>query len=337
MTAGTMTGGLRAFFLGALALIAAGFGCSGLNPEQPLVPVDPNGPCARTLPVFTPLSGGLTAVGTDTTLDIVTWNLEFFPLALPGDFNCGHRVDAARIAKTADLIRTLDLDVIACQEVSDTTGFRQLLAARPEYGGVIAPENFGCNYQRAAVLYRKDRVTIRSVKSIFTGSSNRSAFPRPPLEVDMTITQNGKFYDLHLISLHLKAGGEDDAPRRREASLKLKAYLDQIATTDPEANYLVAGDWNDVLEDPLSINSFAALLQDPNANKFLSQPLAGKREFASHPAVGGVVIDHLMINRAACPDFANGRVSTLRLDLIVPGYSQVSDHRPVMVQAPLFK
>lgn len=328
---------LGACCLGLATLILAGFGCSGLNPEEPLNPVDPNGPCARVLSIFTPLAGGLTAVGTDTTLDIATWNMEFFPLFLPGDFNCGHAVDPARITKMADLIRTLDLDIIACEEVSDTTGFRQLVAARPEYGGIVAPETFGCNYQRAAVLYRKDRVAVRSVKSLFTGRSNSSAFPRPPLEVFMTIIEGGSSYDLHLVTLHLKAGGEGDAPRRREASVKLKAYLDQVATTDPEANYMVLGDWNDVLEDPLSINSFAALLQAPNDYKFLNQPLAGKREFASHPSTGGVVIDHIMVNRAACPDFANGRVTTLRLDLIVPGYSQISDHRPVMVQAPIPK
>lgn len=331
-------GAWRPVAAGLLALAIAGFGCSGLNPEEPPVPVDPNSPCARTLEIFTPLTNGLRAVGTDTTLDVATWNMEFFPLTLPGDFNCGHAVAPSRIVAMAELIRTLDLDIIACQEVSDTTGFRQLVAARPEYGGVIAPETFGCNYQRAAILYHKERVTLRSVKSIFTGRSNSSAFPRPPLEAFLTISQNGRSYDLHLVSLHLKAGGgEEDAVRRRDASAKLKVYLDQVAATDPEANYLLAGDWNDTLEEALGVNSFTPLLQAPNDFKFLNAPLAGRREFASHPTAGGVMIDHLMVNEAACPDFAGGRVTTLRLDLIVPGYSQVSDHRPVMVQAPIFK
>ena len=49
------------------------------------------------------------------------------------------------------------------------------------------------------------------------------------------------------------------------------------------------------------------------------------------------LIDHLMVNKAACATFSAGRVTTLRLDLVTDYYATISDHRPVMVQVPVFQ
>lgn len=334
---GGVTRRSRALLLGFAALAVAGLGCSGLNPEKPVTPVDPNSPCARALDIFLPLNNGLTRVGTEQTLDIATWNCEFFPLALPGDYNCGHAIDPQRVVKMASLVNTLGLDIIIMQELSDTTGFNQLLAACPEYGGVHAPEVIGCNYQREAYLFRKDQVTVHAVKSLFSGRNYSSAFPRPPLEIDVTINSNGRSYDLNIINLHLKASsGSENVARRREATTLIKGYLDQQAALDPSAHYLVAGDWNDVITPTsATANSFPDLLADPNSYKFLDMPLAGRSDMAS---LGRSLIDHLMINKAACATFSAGRITTLRLDLVTDFYSStISDHRPVMVQVPVFQ
>jgi endonuclease/exonuclease/phosphatase family metal-dependent hydrolase len=327
----------RAFLLGAAVLALAGFGCSGLKPQEPVTPIDPNSPCARPLEIFLPLNDGLTRVGTETTLDIATWNMEFFPLDLPGDYNCGHPIDPVRVEKMAGLINTLGLDIILVQELSDPAGFTQLLAKCPDYDGVNAPEVFGCNYQRVAFIWRKDQVVVHAVKSLFTGRNYSSAFPRPPLEIDVTITSNGQSYDLNLIAVHLKAsGGSENVARRREASTLLKTYLDQQAALNPGKHYLVGGDWNDVITPTSSTaNSFPDLLADPNSYKFLDMALAGRTDLASYSRS---LIDHLMVNKAACETFSAGKITTLRLDLVTDYYSAyISDHRPVMVQVPVFQ
>jgi endonuclease/exonuclease/phosphatase family metal-dependent hydrolase len=269
-------------------------------------------------------------VGTDSTLDLASWNLEFFPIRLPGDFDCPHPNDPARITKLAELITTLNLDVIAVQEVSEPNGFAELMAMLPGYEGALTPEFHGCNYQRTGVIYRTDIVTLHSFRTL----NELSQFTREPFLADMTVTQSGKSYHFRLISLHLKAGGEEDAPRRRSETNQLHAYLDARAAAEPGVDYIVAGDWNDVLTDPPANSSFPAFLADDESYTFVTDPLKNQSIMAS---LGTRLIDLILINESACADFARARVSTLRLDLMVPGYSSlVSDHRPVMVSTPVF-
>lgn len=322
----------------AVALVyALAGGCSKPTPLKP-APVDstlyvPSDSCDSLLPVFTPFPDGLAAVGTDTTLDLATWNLEFFPLSLPGDYDCPHPIDGSREQAVANLINLLRLDIIAVEEISDAAGFQELLDLIPGYGGILSPEVRGCNYQRPGLIYRKDQVTIHGSQLLFTEDSY--AFPRSPLQVDLTISARGHAYDLHIIVVHLKASSDSRSQdRRRAATEQLRTYLDQQAVLDPEANYMIAGDWNDVLNEPVSVSSFPAFLGSPSDYKFLDMSMAGNPDYAS---LGNSLIDHLMVNQAACADFADARVATLRLDNVVSGYRNISDHRPVMVRAPLFR
>jgi len=320
-----------------IALLGA-WGCASPDPQGPVVPPPPTGggSCGDGPVVFRPLDGGLAPVGTDSTLDLATWNLEFFPLRLPGDYDCPHPVSTTRIEQTADLINLLDLDVIAVEEVSDPDGFDQLIALCPKYSGYVSPERRGCNYQRPAFIYKTSEVTVRSTKLLF--SQSEYVFPRSPLQADLTITTAKGSYALNLIVVHLKASGDQESQdRRRAASAQLKAYLDQQAIDNPTANYMIAGDWNDIINEPAAASSFPAFLDDSQDYEFLSAVLAGKSEFASHSFSGGSLIDHLLVNSAACPDFEGSRVTTLRLDLLLPSYGNISDHRPVMVQAPVFR
>ena len=50
--------------------------------------------------------------GTDSTLEVMTWNLEWFPK------NGLNTLDSVR-----KIIEALDVDIIACQEITDTTLF----------------------------------------------------------------------------------------------------------------------------------------------------------------------------------------------------------------------
>ncbi len=307
-----------------------------MNPDtQP----GPGGACGTPLTVFNPLSSGLVRVGTDSTLDIATWNLEFFPLDLPGDYNCPHPVDVTREQAAATIINALGLDVIGIEEISDTTAFQAMVALCPGYGGVPSPEvpssRMTCNYQRPGFIYRKDQVRVRKVLLPFASSRT---FTRQPVQADLTVTSNGRSYDLSIIVVHLKAGGTaDDLQTRREESAALHTYLDAQAAADSTANYMVMGDWNDQIEDRIDFSSFPDFISDPENYQFLDMPLVTLPGYASYISPSGTVIDHLLINRAACPDFAGGRVTTLKLDSVVGSYNNLSDHRPVMVQAPVFR
>jgi hypothetical protein len=330
---------VAALLLVMAVLLVEFMGCSAPTSLDPDTPPGPGGTCGTPLTVFNPLSGGLVRVGTDTTLDMATWNLEFFPLDLPGDYDCPHPVDVTREQAAATIINALGLDIIAIEEISDTTGFQAMVALCPGYGGVPSPEvpssRLSCNYQRPGFIYRKDQVRVRKVLLPF--ASGRT-FTREPLQADLTVTSNGRSYDLSIIVVHLKAGGTaDDLQTRREESAALHSYLDAQAAADSTVNYMVMGDWNDQIEDAIDFSSFPDFISNPDDYQFLDTPLVSLPGYASYISSSGTVIDHLLINRAACPDFAGGRVTTPRLDSVVGSYNNLSDHRPVMVQAPVFR
>ena len=62
--------------------------------------------------------------GTDSTLDIMTWNIEFFPKAGQNTMD-----------SVSKIIRALDMDVIAVQEIEDTNAFRTMMLSIPGYAG----------------------------------------------------------------------------------------------------------------------------------------------------------------------------------------------------------
>lgn len=321
----------RLYRLAAVALVLAAAGCSGLSPGDDDPPPAGTG-CVDSIEIYSPLTGAVVPVGTDTTLDLATWNLEFFPLAPnPDPFDCPIPNSTERIQKVAELINALAIDVIAVQEISVPGGFAELLALCPDYGGALVPESHGCNYQRTGVIYRKSIVTLHSFRTL----NELSVFTREPFEADLTATQNGRSYHFRLISLHLKAGGEEDAPRRRSETTALHGYLEAKTISDPGLDYIVAGDWNDVLTDPMSNTSFPAFLADPENFSFVTDRLKSRTDMGSY---GSRLIDLILVNGSACSDFAGARVATLRLDSMVSGYSNlVSDHRPVLVSTPIFK
>jgi endonuclease/exonuclease/phosphatase family metal-dependent hydrolase len=321
------------FLAAFLALVAVG--CSGLDPQRPDEPPDPNSPCNVLPQVVAAFPNGYGPVGTDTTLDMATWNIQTFA-----------KSGSITISKVAEIIRTLNLDVIAVEEISDTTDFNALMGLLPEYGSLLSPEEYrdNCNpdfdlcYQKTGIVYRKSVVSVQGVTipSAFSSQSYNFA-GRIPMDIALSAQSNGKTYDFHLIVVHLKAGAsnEEDAVRRRASSTAIHNYIDDQTLQNPSINYVVAGDWNDFLTDPISYNSFPSFLNDAGDYKFLTSALVGRSDMNSHP-LG--LIDHILVNRGACPEFSSGRITTLRLDQVIDGYTTyVSDHRPVMVSIPVFK
>ena len=62
--------------------------------------------------------------GTDSTFEILTWNIEWFP-----------KNGQATVDYVTNIIQTLDVDVLAIQEVDNTNMFDQMLDALTQYEG----------------------------------------------------------------------------------------------------------------------------------------------------------------------------------------------------------
>lgn len=260
--------------------------------------------------------------GTDSTFDFLTWNIHEFPGLVP----------FRTIDTLAALVRDLDVDMIAFQEVSDTNAFYQLLGQLPGWNGLFAPDEYPDGaYHKTAVIWRTDRASVTWVEQLFVGYPFQ--FPRPPIHVTGSVQFSQYQFDFNLIVLHLKASHDNESRiRRRAAIVMLKAYLDNTIPNAPDQDWIVAGDYNDELEDPENENVFWPLLTDSLDYRFLTLPMAGDPYWSSYPFLNSL-IDHIMISSYANEDYGGGRTITLRLDDEYSNYhNRISDHRPVMAQ-----
>jgi endonuclease/exonuclease/phosphatase family metal-dependent hydrolase len=279
---------------------------------------------AATWPFRRELVSGVPTLGTDTTLEIATWNLQEFPLR-----------GESTLVRVRDLMLGLGLDVYALQEVQDTHAFRSLLGRLPGYTGLYSADDYGGWYQKTAVVYRTDVVEVSQVGQVLWGNDS---VPRPPLLMTMRAHGQGGEFVFRLGVLHWKAGmGESDRRKRAAACRLLKEYLDAEVGGGMEDDFIVVGDWNDELDDPPAENVFQQFLDDSTDYAFLTRPLAGNSYHGSYVA-SGALIDHLLVTAGAMAEYAGGWTQTLRLDDYLSEYVEVvSDHRPVAVVFPVFR
>lgn len=268
--------------------------------------------------------GAIPSLGTDTTLEIVTWNIQNFPKK---------RDSTLLLLRT--LLARLDVDLYCIQEIEDTIAFVNLLRELPGYRGIYSSDDYGSFYQKTGVIYKAGVITVDNVHQIYW---NNDSFPRPPLVMTVTASSNGAAFDFRLIVLHLKAGsGREDGVRRAGACRLLKLFIDDQRAQGGEQDFVVAGDWNDELNKPETENVFLPFLEDTLNYRFLTLPLAGN-EFYGSVVPSNVLFDHILVTTDALTEYENGKTITVRLDDELVDYRRlISDHRPVMATFPVFK
>jgi endonuclease/exonuclease/phosphatase family metal-dependent hydrolase len=259
--------------------------------------------------------------GSEKSFDIATWNIEHFP-----------RSQSYTIPNLSRIIRNIDIDLIAVQEIDKSSSFQILIDSLDGYMGYVSPlPDYG---QRLGIIYKSDIVSLSEPYQIFT--NDNWAFPRPPLVTFVTVKdKNLSVFDFVLIILHLKAfDDEESRTRRRTACEKLKFYLDTYILTGIEKDVIVLGDFNDELDDPQPENIFGIFTNDSTNYRFLTLPLA------NHPTYIGQFessIDHLLITMKIEDDHTSGLTRILKLDKEFSDYlNTISDHRPVLTQFFVF-
>ena len=264
----------------------------------------------------------VTPRGTDTTFDIATWNIENFP-----------KDGETTVNKLRAVVARLDLDLVCVQEIADTQAFTRFVDGLAGYSGLHSDDDYGNSYQKTGVVYKSDVVTVSDVHQLFW---HNDSVARPPLEMRVTASHNGSDFDFTLIVLHLKAGsGTEDRAERVATCRLLKEHIDEALEAGGERDFIVAGDWNDQLDDPPEYNVFQVFLDDTLDYYYLTWPMRSSSYNASY--IGGSLIDHLMVTTDALDEYAGGSTTTLRLDDEVSGYETViSDHRPVLAMFPVF-
>jgi endonuclease/exonuclease/phosphatase family metal-dependent hydrolase len=292
------------------------FGCS--DPVVSPLPPAPENPFAAY------------AVGTDTSFEIVTWNMRNFATDAGG----------AEVALAVQCITALAADIVAAQEIAQSFRFAELVAAMPAYSGHQATSN---QYQNLGFLWRDDEVTVTTITEIFINDG--LLFPRSPLVADIT----WRGHDLVLVNNHLKCCGDgvldrddpgDEENRRWAACQALATWIE---SEHPDRAVIVMGDLNDVLTDPPAHNVFEAFYQQPDRFRFADQAVAegpasgwSWRSGGSYPSSH---LDHILVTSQlfAALDADDARCLTLRLDLALDSgvfRQQMSDHVPVALVLP---
>ncbi len=301
---------LLALILLGLMLVA---GCG--SSSKSTVPPEPENPFE------------LAKVGTDTTFEVMTWNLEHF---------------AKSRTTTSDLVikvvKSLEVDIIGLQEIESTSYFQQVIDGLDGWTGLRASSaGYGINL---AFLYREDaKLEVESIQEIMTGLWQ--PFPRSPLLL------LGSFdgQPMAIINNHLKCCGDgtideddsgDEETRRRDACLLLEDYARQNLAG---RHVYFIGDFNDELTDSSSKNVFANFLGDPEQWRAVDLSIAqGPSAGWSFPGWPSH-LDHIIINESlfAAADGPDAEVHVVPLHSFLPlGWPQydsdISDHLPVVLK-----
>ena len=254
-------------------------------------------------------------VGSDSTLDIATWNIENYP-ATP-----------STPAVVADLIASMDLDLVAVQEIASVEAFDELVARLPDHEGVLSTHAYSNGtYQKVGFIYRADRLTLSEPTLLFADMGYE--FPRPPLQVVATAGD----LDFVLVTLHLKAGRDfEDRDRREAAMIALADHL--AAAGDPDV--IALGDFNEVVTTGDGLAVFDPFLADPSGWQLHTEALAADGKFSFVP--GQVILDHVLTSPSLADELTAPQQVIPPLHVQLVNYeSGVSDHLPVVVSAPIF-
>jgi hypothetical protein len=292
------------------------------------------------------LSAQIRSQSTASTLDVISWNIEFFG----APYASGPADKDLQEINVKKLMRYFNADLYGLLEVVDTMRLRRLVDSlgNTEFGYVVAPycsnntTGTGASWtsgQKQAYIYRKSifsNVTTRGIMRNSSAAYTNWASGRFPFLLSATVTIDGISKNLNFILLHGKAGSTaDDFNKRQAAANELKDTLDAQFNT---SNTFIIGDFNDALHNSIypgsgisSYNTIVADSTDADHYKSVTLPLgaAGQTSMINFPNV----IDNHIISNEIVPFYVLGSAQ-IRTDVtsVVSDYitaHNTSDHYPV--------
>ncbi len=269
-------------------------------------------------------------VGTDSTLEVMTWNLEQF--AKSGNITAEQVIQA---------IEALNVDIIGLQEIHSPTYFQAVVDGLEGWTGFKA-NSAGYDIDLAFLYREDDHLQFESIMEIMTNEWR--PFPRRPLLFLGSF--NGR--PIAVINNHLKCCGNgtinendsgDEETRRRDACLLLEDF---VITNLSDRSVFLVGDFNDELTDDMDNNVFANFLGDPDqwraADMAIAEGHSSGWSFPGWPSH----LDHILIDQSlfAAADGADAEVHVIPLHSFLPqGWNQydeeISDHLPVVLKLGL--
>ncbi len=295
---------------------------SDFNPGQSLAQIrtNPSPECPDQWPADQNVYN-VPALGKTNGLDVITWNMERFPLA--GD---------TTLKAVSEIIRDLNVDIIGIQEVRAIGKFAEMMSWLPEYDYVLSQQS---SFMDQAIIYRKDVLTVLNQQEPFAFDDYFFA-GRPPLVVDYLYRCGETDMKITIVNFHLKCCG-DGLYRRQQSMKQLHTFLRDRMNLGLN-NIIVIGDWNDQIQDEGIYQSFRPFINDKNHFRFVTDLIVDDPNQQSYPTWPSF-LDHILIGESFFEAFnSNGVIRSVNIDEWIGGWevyeSTISDHRPILLHLP---
>ncbi|XWN35925.1 MAG: T9SS type A sorting domain-containing protein [Balneola sp.] len=265
-------------------------------------------------------------VSKDQTLDVVTWNIEWF-----GDAGNGPEDDDLQLRNVITVVETIDADIYALQEISSPNRFNALLDSLEGYGGFLADFS---QTQETAYLFK--RATIDSLDSATLSSSDgftqsNWANGRYPLMFRFMADINDEQQEVYAFNIHAKATVNDPASdynQRLVASGEMKEYLDRNFA---DKNVIFLGDYNDeILESIVNSNDSPYKNFDDDSEYTIVTKSLEENGFTSRSSTS--MIDHITFSSELSDDYFAGTERVENPFYVGSFLSETSDHFPVWMR-----
>ncbi|TVZ23017.1 putative secreted protein (Por secretion system target) [Dokdonia sp. Hel_I_63] len=280
---------------------------------------------ASDIPCATPFESPdeTSDVSRDDSFDVVAWNIEWF-----GDENnappAGRPMsDEIQRDSVRTVLRRLDADVIAVEEIADDILFAELVDGLEGYDYILSDavsnptgtppfQKLGFIYKTATVNLVKTQALLATIHPLYNGGDDSALVDYPsttdrfyasgrlPFLMTADVTINGTTEQIDLIALHARANGSTQSQNRYDMRrYDVEVLKDSLDVQFSDRKIILLGDYNDDVDEtvadevPTTESSFIAYVQDPENYNVVTSVLsdAGFRSFVSRENM----IDHIAI------------------------------------------
>jgi len=293
------------------------------------------------------------------TFDLMNWNLEFFG-AIDKNYPQGYGPanETLQLQNARSVIDSVHADVIAVQEVSNDSIFRELVRRLPGYKAVCS-DRYSYSFngfdptfppQKVCFIYDSGTVHPTATRVMFetlydsARLHNSSLLPnyptgdassfwssgRLPFMMTAEVTIQNVTERIRFIDIHAKSGDQQSDYDRRVYDVKV--LKDSLDAHYPNDRVVILGDYNDDLRQSIVtglVTSYEAFVQD--TARYTPITLALSEAGAKSTVSFNGVIDNQIISNELNDDRLPGSQQVITPFLQIPNYgTTTSDHLPVV-------
>ncbi len=292
----------------------------------------------------------------EDTFDVVAWNIEWFGDENNSPVGQNPMSDAIQRDSTATVLKRLNADVFAVEEIADDALFAELVAQLPGYDYILSDafsnpagtppfQKLGFIYNTETVSVVETRAMFTSIHPLYNGGDDSALVDYPsetsrfyasgrlPFLMTADVTINGVTERIDLIALHARANSSNGPQNRYDMrKYDVEVLKDSLDTNFANNKVILLGDYNDdvdvtVADITSTVSSFQEYVDDTANYNVVSKALseAGLRSFVSRENM----IDHIAITNELNDAYIENSV-TVHYEIYDADYAfTTSDHFPV--------